>query len=151
MLNLSNCRLTNDTVAAMARSLQTAPSLKVLNLKRNKLSGGKVMKSLGKMLAAQHGLSELILSENLIKDTLGYLAVTTPDSDRHSQLHVLTEVQAGLEGNTTLKVIDLSWNRIDDTGVCCMWHYVAADHLVGIRWSALLVDSSTTPRYLHSI
>ena len=74
----------------MARSLQTAPSLKVLNLKRNKLGGGKVMKSLGKMLAAQHGLRELILSENLIKDTLGYLAVTTPDSDCHSQLQVLT-------------------------------------------------------------
>ena len=59
----------------MALSLENAPGLKVLHLKRNKLGGAKAMEALGKMLGSQHGLRELVLSENLIGTSLGYLAV----------------------------------------------------------------------------
>ena len=74
----------------MALSLETAPSLRVLHLKRNKLGGVKAMEALGKMLGSQHGLRELVLSENLIGTSLGYLAVpcslcyTQPQSQSQS-------------------------------------------------------------------
>ena len=74
LLDLSNCHLKEEVLSAMFESLEMAPRLQTLRLSRNKM-GPAAVKCLGKMLATQRGMKELVLSENNVGASFGLLAV----------------------------------------------------------------------------